>query len=442
MRITTDLWQRTREFEQFVAERTVEYFDGKNLIEHLEVGVRAFLLRSRALVRVSLSNAEKVRNSVNDELLNLKPYPTVTLDRRKDELAREGRTIFDFGTGDPRESTPAAIRAAFVRGVPEVSQYPTVAGWPSMRSAAGDYMARRFGVKLDPQREVLPTQGSKEAIFHLPLVFVHAARARRLVVYGTPAYPVFEIGALFAEARTHALELNVANEYLLTPDLVGADRLAETAIVFLNYPHNPTGQTMPAALYAQWVAAREKHGFLLVSDECYADIYFADPPRSLLEFGRRGCLAVHSLSKRSGMTGYRSGFIAGDAELIATYRRFRVGMGVASPDPVQAAAEVAWSDDSHVVERRATFAAKRELLLALFAELGLNVYPGTSTLFLWVEVPAGESDASYAARLLELGIVVSPGSFYGPGQERYIRVALVPPLDACRAAARLWPRSK
>jgi LL-diaminopimelate aminotransferase len=377
---------------------------------------------------------------MNARLRNLQTYPMVRLEQRKRELEARGTKVFDFGTGDPREPTPAFIRDAFREGMPEVSQYPKTDGLPGMRRAAAEYMQQRFAVAIDPDTELLPTQGSKEAIFHLPMVFVEQPSERDVVVYGVPAYPVFEIGAAFAQARIHEVELNAANDYLLVPEMVPADVLARTAIVFLNYPHNPTGQTLPESAFRRWIEARARHGFLLVSDECYADLYFAQAPRSVLEFGREGCLAVHSTSKRSGMTGYRSGFVAGDAKVVATYRRFRAGMGVAPTDPVQRAAEVSWRDDAHVAQRRAIFGAKRAVLLAHFERLGLAVYPGTSTLFLWARVPPGTTDVDYADRLLQHGILVSPGSFFGRGQDGFFRVALVPSLDECRAAVEAWPR--
>ena len=377
--------------------------------------------------------------AVNDRLRRLPTYPMVRLDELKAEVLAKGLPVYDFGTGDPREPTPAFIRETMAASIPEVSQYPKVTGVPAMRQAAADYMARRFGVDLDPDREILPTQGSKEAIFHLPMVFCDPSEARSTVVYGVPAYPVFEIGSMFADLPVHEVHLGLDNDYLLAPDALPAGLLEMAALVFLNYPHNPTGQLMPPELFESWVEARERHGFLLVSDECYVDLYYDEAPRSVLEFGREGCLAVHSLSKRSGMTGYRSGFVAGDAEAIATYRRFRATMGVAPTEPVQAAAEVAWRDGEHVEERRQLFREKRRILLDMFERVGLAVYPGTAGLFLWVGVPDGQTDTGYAEQLLSRGILVSPGSFFGPGQERFIRLALVPGVDECRRTAELWP---
>lgn len=378
---------------------------------------------------------------MNQRLRNLQTYPMVKLEERKKELQARGVKIFDFGTGDPREPTPAIIREAFLAGVPEISQYPSVIGKPAMRRAAAEYLKRRFSVTVNADTEVLPTQGSKEAIFHLPMVFVEIPSEKDLVVYGVPAYPVFEIGALFAEAWTYEMQLHAGNRYLMDPDDLPEHAKTRAAVVFLNYPHNPTGQEMPKELFAKWVKAREEYGFVLVSDECYVDLWYGkEAPHSVLEFGKQGILAVHSLSKRSGMTGYRSGFVAGDPALIAKYQRYRAGMGVAPTEPVQAASEVAWRDLEHVELRRKLFGSKRALLAEHFGKLGLKVYPGDATLFLWVEVPDGKTDQAYAEELLEHGIVISPGSFFGPGQERFFRVALVPSLEECKEAARRWPR--
>ncbi|MGE3350906.1 MAG: aminotransferase class I/II-fold pyridoxal phosphate-dependent enzyme, partial [Planctomycetota bacterium] len=330
---------------------------------------------------------------------------------------------------------------ALREGLAPVSQYPDVAGRPELRAAIAAYLQRRFDVTVDPDSEVLPTLGSKEALFHLPMVQVQVPSDKDLVLYGEPAYPVYEIGALFAEAWTYALPLGTQNSYCPDPDAVPEAVLRRAALVFLNSPHNPSGQCMPDALFRSWVAARDEYGFTLVNDECYADLWFGrERPRSLLEFGRKGCLAVHSLSKRSGMTGYRSGFVAGDATELTGYRRFRASMGVAPQDFVQAASVVAWTDDEHVAQRRRCFGEKRAVLLEHFRAIGLRVYPSEASIYLWVEVPEGSTDVAYADRCAQKGVLVAPGSYFGPGQERFVRLALVPSVEDCRAAIGVWPR--
>jgi succinyldiaminopimelate transaminase len=378
---------------------------------------------------------------MNERLRKLPTYPMEQLAAWKQQLQQKGSPVFDFGTGDPREETPALLRRALVDGLGAVSQYPPTAGTPALRRAVAGYLQRRYGVKVDADTQVLATMGSKECLFHLPMTFVQVPSDKDLVLYGEPAYPVYEIGALFAEAWTYAVGLSVGNGYAMDPDALPDSVLKRASVVFLNYPHNPTGFCLPDALFRRWVEVREEYGFVLVSDECYADLHYDGPrPRSLLEFGTKGCLAVHSLSKRSGMTGYRSGFVAGDPELIATYRKFRASMGTAPQEFVQAAATVAWTDEAHVAERVAVFAAKRKVLLELCRERGLVVHGSQAGLYLWLEVPSGTDGVAYAQRCREVGILVAPGAFFGKGQERYVRLALVPSVDECRAAAKAWPK--
>jgi len=376
---------------------------------------------------------------MNERLRNLKPYPKSRLDKLKADLRASGRTLFDFGTGDPGDETPEFIRRAMIDAVPAVSSYPTVQGSDELREAAAEYVQRRFGVSLDPAAEILATAGGMEAIFHTPMILAERGTSRELVIHGEPGYTVFPISAHFAEVGERSIALTAEGRYLLTPEAVGDETLARTAVVFLNYPHNPTGQELPPELFERWVLARAKHDFTIVSDEAYCDVYYEEPPRSLLEFGREGCLAVHSLSKRSGMTGYQTGFIAGDRTVLATLRRFRAAMGMRTPAWIEAAAAAAWREPQHVEARRAVFAEKRGVLLDVLAARGVDVYPGTAGIFLWVGVPAGLTDVAYAARLLEADIIVSPGSFYGPGQERFVRVALAPSIEQCREMRERWP---
>ncbi|MFN9705487.1 MAG: aminotransferase class I/II-fold pyridoxal phosphate-dependent enzyme [Planctomycetota bacterium] len=378
---------------------------------------------------------------MNERLRKLPTYPMEQLAGWKRQLQQAGKTVYDFGTGDPREPTPAILRDALKAGVADVSQYPPTKGTKPLRDAVAGYLRRRFDVAVDAETEVMATLGSKECLFHLPMTFVQVPSDKDLVLYGEPAYPVYEIGALFAEAWTYAAQLGLHNGYALDPDALPESVLKRASVVFLNYPHNPTGFCLPDALYRRWVEARDEYGFVLVSDECYVDLgYDGVQPKSLLQFGHKGCLVVHSLSKRSGMTGYRSGFVAGDAELIATYARFRASMGTAPQEFVQAAATLAWTEPKHVEERIATFAQKRRVLIEMCRERGLTVHGSEAGLYLWVEVPAGSDGMGYAQRLREHGIVVAPGSFFGKGQERYIRLALVPSIDECRQVARIWPK--
>jgi len=380
---------------------------------------------------------------MNPALRALKPYPMAELQARKAALAKTGKRVFDFGTGDPIEPTPAFISEALRQAIPTVSQYPSVAGTPALRSAAGAYLTRRFAVSIDPATQILPSAGSKEAIFHLPLAFLDPASGRDTVIYGTPGYPVYQHGTLFAHGREHPVVLTRTHGYRLDLERLPREVLSRTAIAWFNYPHNPTGACVDRAYLAAQAAICAEHGILFASDECYQDLWFADaaePPPSILEVATSGVLAFHSCSKRSGMTGYRSGFIAGDAALIAAFRGWRAAMGVGSPAFIETAAAAAWADDAHAAARRSIFAAKYQLLVDGLHALGIRTLPSSAGLYIWAEVPAGGDADAYATRCLDAGIVVSPGGFFGEGGAGWFRLALVPSLDDCRAALAAWPR--
>jgi succinyldiaminopimelate transaminase len=374
-------------------------------------------------------------------LRSLKPYPMAQLQARKAALAAAGKRVFDFGTGDPVEPTPSFIPEALRQALPAISQYPSVGGTPTLRAAVAGYLQRRFAVRVDPATQVLPTAGSKEAIFHLALAFLDPTSGRDTVVYGTPAYPVYQSSALFAGGREHPVVLERTRGYRLELERLPAEVLDRTAIAWLNYPHNPTGACVDRAYLAAQAEVAAAHGILLASDECYQDLWFAGapPPPSLLEVASTGVLAFHSCSKRSGMTGYRSGFIAGDAALIAAYRGWRAHFGVGSPAFIEQAAARAWSDDAHAEARRAVFAAKYALLAEGLHGLGIATLPSHAGLYIWAQVPGGGGADAYAARCLDAGIVISPGGFFGDGGDGWFRLALVPGLDECREALRLWP---
>jgi succinyldiaminopimelate transaminase len=370
---------------------------------------------------------------VSPTLSSLGAYPFVQLEEAKREAAGRGVELIDFGVGDPREPTPELVRRALIDALGETSTYPLAQGLPELRAAVAAWVSRRFGADLDPDREVIPTLGSKEAIFSLAQVVVDRRADRRLVAVPEPGYPVYERGALFAGAEPYAVPLREENAFLPELDAVPWERVA---IFWVNYPNNPTGAVAPLDFYERLAALAREHDFVLASDEAYSELWFETPPASALQLAdRRNVVVFNTLSKRSSMTGYRSGFAAGDPELIGAMRAFRPSVGTAPQEFVQRAAIAAWSDEEHVEATRERYRRKREILLDVLARKGLRVAGSGATMYLWVEVPAGESSESFAHRLLEHGIVVAPGSYLGPAGEGYVRVALVPSLEDCRRAA-------
>jgi acetylornithine aminotransferase len=372
-------------------------------------------------------------------LRELGTYPFVRLDEARRRLVETGTPVLDFGLGDPYEPTAEPIRRALVDGVRETMGYPRAQGLSELREAAAGWVRRRFGVELDPERELIPTLGSKEAIFSFAQVVLDPAAGRDTVVVTEPGYPVAARGARFAGGRVEALPLREERGFLPDFDAVDPDVWRRTAVVWVNYPNNPTGVEAPLRLYDRLVALATEHDFLIASDEAYTELWFGgEAPVSALQAGARERVVVfQSLSKRSSMTGYRCGFVAAAPDVVEALRLFRPSVGTAPQEFVQRAAVAAWADEEHVAEARACYGRKRAVLLDALAEAGLRIAGSTATMYLWVAVPEDETSESFAARLLEKGIVVAPGSFLGPSGEGYVRFALVPSEADCRRAAEI-----
>jgi succinyldiaminopimelate transaminase len=362
-------------------------------------------------------------------LSRMATYPFVRLAQAKAAVASRGVELIDFGIGEPREETPAFIRDALVAAVTPMSAYPSADGLPELREAIAGWIERRFGASLDPGTAVIPTLGSKEAIFSLAQVFDGDT-----VVVPTPSYPVYERGAQFAGKRVVELPLRPENGWL--PDLHGVD-WDRVAVLWLNYPNNPTAATAPVEFYERAAALARRHGFVLACDEAYSELYFGDePPASALQVSDRSHVAVfNTLSKRSSMPGYRTGFVAGDPAIVAALKRYRPNVGVAPQEFIQRAAAAAWADEAHVDAVRERYRAKRDALLPALEAAGLRSAGGDATFFLWLH--AGEDAETLAAELLEQGVVLTPGSYFGAAGSGFLRLALVPPPEACERAAEI-----
>ena len=373
---------------------------------------------------------------LNPVFTQLGDYPIAQIQMRARDLRDAGLPVIDFSIGDPREPTPSFIVDALKTSVPPVSQYPTAAGLLELRESIAGYVKRRFNVDVDPATQVIPTSGAKEAIFNTPFAFIDR-NAGDAVVYPTPGYPVYERGSLFSGATVFPIELS--GDFVLRAEQIPDEAWDRARLVWTCSPHNPAGSVATlqdiAGLYVRAVDSDA----MLLSDECYSDVYeddvYPDGPISALQVageGSPGVLSYLSLSKRSGMTGYRSGAIVGDAEAIAALKALRSTTGTASPEFVQGAAIAAWNDDAHAAERRAIFTEKRRVLKAAFDDLGYETVGSRAGLYLWIKVG---DDMAFTDRLLDEGIVVSPGRFFGAGGAGFIRLALVPTVAECRDAA-------
>jgi succinyldiaminopimelate transaminase len=368
-------------------------------------------------------------------------YPFVRLGEAARRVEARGIEVIDFGTGDPREPTDPRIRQALVDGLRDRMGYPAAIGLPELREAIAGWVERRFGRRLEPDADIVPTLGSKEAIFSFAHVVVDLEAGKDVVAYTEPGYPVYERGALFAHARPLALPLSEENAFLPDLDAIDDECWARLAVFWVNYPNNPTAATAPLSFYERLAGLAREHGFVLASDEPYTELWFAQPPASALQLADLTNVVVfNTLSKRSSMTGYRSGFAAGDPELIRALKAFRPTTGTAPQEFVQRASVVAWGDEEHVVEARARYGRKRALFLDLFERKGIRVPGSEATMYLWVAVPDGEASEAFAERLLEHGVLVTPGSYLGAAGEGYVRVALVPSEDECARAVEILER--
>jgi succinyldiaminopimelate transaminase len=365
------------------------------------------------------------------------PYPYARLDRiRSVAEERWGAAghpgsagtggVVDCSIGTPCDPPPEAVVEALARSGAERG-YPTSPGSVAFRTAAAGWLARRFDVAVDPGHEVAACVGTKELVASA----AHYLRLRRpgrdTVLYPAVSYPTYAMGATLAGCRA----VPVPERADGGPDLaaVPEDDARRAVVAWVNSPANPTGGLTDLGAAAEW---GRRNGVPVFSDECYAEFTWHGPPRSILEHGADGVVAVHSLSKRSNLAGVRAGFYAGDPDLVGYLLDVRRHAGLMVPGPVQAAAAVALDDDEHVEAQRVRYRRRLTLLAEALGAAGMPVTLPDGGFYLWVPVPDGAGDAWRAAEALARhgGVLVSPGELYGPGGRGWLRVAVVQPDDA------------
>lgn len=368
------------------------------------------------------------------------PYPYDRLGELRALAAALPGGLVDCSVGTPCDPPPAVVVRALASSGTERG-YPTSAGAPALRRAAADWMWRRFGVTVDPEA-VAACVGTKELVASAPHVLRLRRPDRDVVLYPAVSYPTYAMGAQLAGCRPVPVPPLGPDGNGLALDAVAPEDAARALALWVNSPSNPAGGLSDLAAAADWGRA---HGVAVLSDECYTEFTWQGDPRSILEHGTQGVLAVHSLSKRSNLAGLRAGFYAGDAELVRFLRDVRQHAGLMVPGPVQAAAAVALADDVHVVEQRHRYYERLGFLARVLTDAGCPVAVPAGGFYLWVPVPAHWPDAwAMAADLARVaGLLVSPGDLYGPEGGRFVRVAVVQPmarltLVAERLAAAGW----
>jgi N-succinyldiaminopimelate aminotransferase len=396
---------------------------------------------------------------MNPLLGRLHPYPFERWrELTRDILPSPAHKPVSLGIGEPRHPTPALIEEALVAALPALSSYPATAGEPALRQAMASWVQRRYGVALDADRQVLPVNGSREALFALAQTVIDPTRQGATVVCPNPFYQIYEGAALLAGAQTVFVPSRPERNFATNWDAVDDSTWARTQLVYTCSPGNPTGAVMPLAEWARLFELSDRHGFVIASDECYSEIYFRDEPplgalQAAMALGRtdyRRLVALTSLSKRSNVPGLRSGFVAGDADILKSFLLYRTYHGSAMGGMVQRASIAAWGDESHVVANRLQYRAKFAQVMPVLGPV-LDVALPDAAFYLWAAVPGGD-DVAYARGLLaQYNVQVLPGSLLArtalpgagpglsagasnPGQGR-IRMALVAPVEECVQAA-------
>ncbi len=372
---------------------------------------------------------------------NFPPYPLADVPELKRRLRAEGVDVIDLGAGDADLAPPAAAVAALAEAaaVPELGRYPFQLGLPAFREQVATWMGARFGVALDPYREILPLIGSKEGIAHLAFAYVGGGDA---TVVPDPGYQPYVGGTLLAGGEAHLVPLRPGNEFLVPLEEIPAAVAERTRILYLNYPNNPTAAIAPRDYLEAAIDWCARWGAVLAYDNAYSELAFDGyRPPSILELdgAREVAVEFHSFSKTYNMTGWRIGWAAGGAEVISALARVKSFVDTGVYLPVQAAARAALqSYESWVPGNVEQFRLRRDALTAALCAAGFQASAPHATMYLWVPVPGGDSEAFARRALVEQGVVLMPGAALGAGGEGFFRAALTQSPDRLReAAARL-----
>lgn len=388
---------------------------------------------------------------MNPDLAHLHPYPFEKLAQLKAGcMPPSNLAHIALSIGEPKHPTPGFITEAVIEHLHGLSNYPTTAGSIELRQAIASWLDKRFHLagNIDPATQVLPVNGTREALFAFAQAVTDRTAPSPLIVMPNPFYQIYEGAAILAGAHPYFLNCTADNNFVPDFDAVSSDVWERCQLLYLCSPGNPTGAVIEQATLTKLIELAHQHNFIIASDECYSELYFdeAHPPVGLLQAALAAgytdlsrCAVFHSLSKRSNAPGLRSGFVAGDAKIMKDFLRYRTYHGCAMPPSTQAASITAWNDEQHVVTNRQLYREKFDAVLAILSPV-MNVSLPEASFYLWAETTI--SDTDFARRLFdEQNVTVLPGSFLArdnynsnPGSHR-IRMALVAPIEECIDAA-------
>jgi len=355
--------------------------------------------------------------------MQFEQYPFEKLQQLLENVpALSDKKLINLTIGEPQFQTPSFIQDELIKNSSLLNKYPKTAGEPELKLSILSFVQRRFNIILEIE-ELIPTFGTREVLFNFPQFFLHGKK-NPTIACTNPFYQIYEGAAIASNSKLHFLDLNEANEFKPNPK---DERLKECDLVIINTPNNPTASVLSLSELSEWVKSSIENDFVLLSDECYSEIYFDEKPPSLLEASRavgnnnfKNILVVNSLSKRSSAPGVRSGFIAGDKTILKEYIKYRTYVGAASPLPLQKAATIAWSYDDHVDIFRKTYTYNMKLAHDI-----LGIKPPKATFYIWLNV---KNDKEFTKKLYkDYNVKVLPGSFLGRNGagEGYVRIALV-----------------
>lgn len=375
----------------------------------------------------------------SDRLKALPPYLFLEIDRAKRRAIERGVKVVDFGIGDPDQPTPAFVRAAMARAIkdPKNHPYPLDRGNASFRRACADWFKKRFGVSFDPDTEILPVIGSKEAIAHLPLAWINPGD---VTLVPDPCYPPYKSGTGFAGGVPYLMPLIEDRGFLPDFEAVPVDVLKKAKIIFVNYPNNPTGAIAPRAFYEKLVKWARKNNLIIASDLAYSEVFFGkEKPLSIFEIegAKEVAIEFHSLSKTCNMTGWRVGFAVGRAELINPLLRVKSNLDSGVFTAIQHAGIAALKGSfAFTAKTNRMYKKRRDLLVSGLKKLGFPVQPNPATFYVFTRLPGGRKDSTaFCRELLEkAGVVATPGIGFGASGEGYVRFALTVPEARIREA--------
>ena len=391
------------------------------------------------------SRSIQLRIVPSKRVKRLPVYAFAAVDAKVDELRAAGKAPIDFGVGDPTTPTPKLVRDAVSKGLDKRKSagYPSYAGAREYRQAVAAWNAKRFGVELDPETEIASTIGSKEGVFNFAEGFVNPGD---VVIAPSPGYPPYTHGTSFAEGKCYYYGLTRENGFL--PDLkaIPAPVCRKAKILWINYPNSPSGALARLSFLEEAVEFGRRHDIIIASDEAYSELYYTqEPPPSILEVSKEGVIVFQSLSKRSAMTCYRVGWVAGDQRVVKVFKQVKTNIDSGTATFVQDGAIAALADERHVAAMRKEYRHKRDILVRALTAVGLNDCTPDATIYLWQRTPKGMTSEAFVMKLLGLNtpIVVTPGPALGntlkdgtnPG-EGYVRFAFVPSITDTKLAAK------